>query len=76
MANLVESGELVVKFGVKGGEVYFPGGWRRVKMLQESSRFLRQTSRNFKELQRENSPKTPETALNNLEVWPENLEVS
>ena len=76
MADLVESGELVVKFGVKGREVYFPGGWRRVKMLQETSRFLRQTSRNFKELQRENSAKTPETALNNLEVWPENLEVS
>ena len=57
MANLVESGELVVKVGVKGGEVYFPGGWRRAKMLQETSKSfkrvqgffgkLQETSRNF-----------------------------
>jgi len=25
VADLVESGELVVKFGSNGGEVYFPG---------------------------------------------------
>ena len=25
VADLVESGELVVKFGANGGEVYFPG---------------------------------------------------
>jgi hypothetical protein len=46
------------------------------KGLQQTSRFWGQTSRNFKELQRENGPQTPETALKNLEGSRENLKES
>jgi len=38
------------------------------KGLQQTSRFWGQTSRNFKELQREKGTETSETALKNLEV--------